>query len=69
MMEKFNRVISPVGIVVLSPDQQDRLDEEAFYWNIAFREISHGLGVKETINGKGSVNDALGNKALTWENS
>ena len=41
MMEKFNRVVSPVGIVVLSPDQQDRLDEEAFYWNIAFREISH----------------------------
>ena len=69
MMEKFNRVISPVGIVVLSPDQQDRLDEEAFYWNIAFREISHGLGVKETINGKGSVNDALGNKALTWEDA
>lgn len=69
MMEKFNRVVNPVGIVVLTPDQQDHLDEEAFYWNIAFREISHGLGVKETINGKGLVYEALGNKALTWEDA
>ena len=69
MMEKFNRVVNPVGIVVLTPDQQDHLDEEAFYWNIAFREISHGLGVKETINGKGFVYEALGNKALTWEDA
>ena len=28
MMEKFNRVVNPVGIVVLTPDQQDHLDEE-----------------------------------------
>ncbi len=69
MMEKFNRVVNPVGIVVLTPDQQDHLDAEAFYWNIAFREISHGLGVKETINGKGTVNEALGNRALTWEDA
>ena len=26
MMEKFNRLVNPVGIVVLSPDQQDHLD-------------------------------------------
>lgn len=69
MLEKFNRVLNPVGIVVLSPDQHEHLDEEAFYWNIAFREISHGLGVKETINGKGAVTEALGNKALTWEDA
>ncbi len=69
MAEKFNRLVSPVGNVVLNQDQQAHLDEEAFYWNIAFREIAHGLGVKETVNGKGSVNEALGNKALTWEDA
>ena len=69
MSEKFNRIVNPVGIVVLTPDQQDHLSEEAFYWNIVFREISHGLGVKETVNGKGEVDEALGNKALTWEDA
>ncbi len=69
MYEKFNRLVSPVGIVVFSSDQQKYLSEEAFYWNIVFREISHGLGVKETVNGKGTVAEALGNKALTWEDA
>lgn len=69
MSEKFNRVVNEVGMVVLNSDQQAHLSEEAFYWCVAFREIAHGLGVKETINGKGSVSDALGNKALTWEDA
>ena len=69
MLEKFNRVVSPVGMVVLDADAQATLDAEAFYWNVAFREIAHGLGVKETVNGKGSVSEALGNRALTWEDA
>ena len=32
-----------------------------------FREVAHGLGVKETVNGKGSVEQALGNTAATFE--
>ena len=36
-------------------------------WIIAFREIAKGLGVKETVNGRGSVADALGNEALVVE--
>ena len=32
-----------------------------------FREIAKGLGVKETINGKGTVAAALGNEALVME--
>lgn len=66
MREKFNRLVSPTGDVVLSADQLSRLDVDAFYWNIAFREIAHGLGVKETLDGK-NVSEALGNKAPAWE--
>lgn len=67
MNEKFNHIVSPVGNLVLDTDHQSHLSSEAFYWNIAFREIAHGLGVKQTVDGKGDVNAALGNKALTWE--
>ena len=69
MMEKFNRVVSPVGHIAINVEQTGHLDAEAFYWNIAFREIAHGLGVKETVNGKGTVAEALGGKALTWEDA
>ena len=43
------------------------MDASAFYWLIVFREIAKGLGVKETVNGKGSVAEALGNEALAME--
>ncbi len=69
MDEKFNRVVVPVGRVILNSDQRYHLDADAFFWNIAFREIAHGLGVKETVNGKGSVAEALAGKALTWEDA
>jgi hypothetical protein len=32
-----------------------------------FREVAHGLGAKETVNGKGSVDEALGKVAPTME--
>jgi hypothetical protein len=65
--EKFNRTVFPVGMTLLESEHQAHLDASAFYWIIAFREIAKGLGVKETVNGKGSVADALGNEALTFE--
>lgn len=69
IVEKFNRLVSPVGMVVLSADDQATLDAESFYWNVVFREIAHALGVKQTVNGKGPVYEAMGNKNLTWEDA
>ena len=64
---KFNKILRPAGRLLIEKEQQPQLHENAFFWNIAFREVAHGLGVKETVNGKGSVSDALGNEALTLE--
>jgi len=65
--EKFNRTVFPAGMLLLEADDQAHVDASAFYWCIVFREIAQSLGVKETVNGKGSVADALGNEALTIE--
>ncbi|MBR4740965.1 MAG: hypothetical protein IK074_07380 [Bacteroidales bacterium] len=65
--EKYNRTVFPAGMLLLEADDQAHLDASAFYWNIVFREVAQSLGVKETVNGKGSVADALGNEALTLE--
>lgn len=67
LMEKYNRIIVPTGQVLFDKEAASHLDPEAFYWNVAFREVAHGLGVKQTVNGLGSVSDALGSSALTWE--
>ncbi len=64
---KFNKILRPVGRLLIEKEQQTGLDEDAFFWNIAFREVAHGLGVKETVNGKGTLTEALGNDALTLE--
>ena len=65
--EKFNRTVFPVGMQLLEGEHQAHLDASAFYWDIVFREVAKGLGVKETVNGKGTVSQALGNEALLWE--
>ena len=67
IQEKFNRTVFPVGMTLLEESSQAHLDASAFYWGIVFREIAKGLGVKETVNGKGTVSEALGNEALAVE--
>ena len=67
MNEKFNRIVFPIGKLLIDGEQAAHLSDDAFFWNIAFREVAHGLGVKETVNGKGSVADALGSEALPFE--
>ena len=65
--EKFNRTVHPVGSALLEDVYQPHVDASAFYWLIVFREIAKGLGVKETVNGKGTVAEALGSEALALE--
>ncbi len=65
--EKFNRTVFPVGMQLFEGEDRSHLDANAFWWEIVFREVAQGLGVKETINGKGPVSKALGNEALTFE--
>ena len=64
---KYNHIVGPSGRVLLMADDAEHLSSDAFYWNTAFREVAHGLGVKETVGGKGSVEEALGCLAPTLE--
>lgn len=64
---KYNHIVNPCGEILLESNDADHLNADAFFWNIVFREVAHGLGVKETVNGKGSVEEALGTSAATFE--
>ena len=67
MMAKFNKIMMPIGEVLMTPDQLQYLSADAFFWNVTFHEVAHGLGVKQTVNGKGSVDAAMGSEKTTWE--
>ena len=67
MKAKFNKILLPIGELIIEKEQQKHLKFDAFFWNVTFHEVTHGLGVKETINGKGSVDDAMKDEKTSWE--
>ena len=67
MMAKFDKIMAPIGDVLMTPEQLEYLSADAFFWNVTFHEVAHGLGVKQTVNGKGTVDAAMGSEKTTWE--
>ena len=67
MMAKFDKILAPIGEVLVVEEQQKYLTADAFFWNVTFHEVAHGLGVKQTVNGKGTVDAAMGSEKTTWE--
>ena len=67
MMAKFDKIMMPIGEVLMNPDQLQHLSADAFFWNVTFHEVAHGLGVKQTVNGKGTVDQAMGDQKTSWE--
>ncbi len=67
MRAKFDRILVPLADMLIAPDQRKHISFEAFFGNTMFHEVAHGLGIKNTINGKGTVREALGAEASALE--
>jgi len=67
MQAKFDKIMKPIGEIVIEPSEQANIKFDAFFWNVTFHEVAHGLGVKQTINGKGSVDEAMQTENSSWE--
>jgi len=67
MQAKFDKILLPIGQLMIVPEQQAYLKFDALFWNVTFHEVAHGLGIKKTINGKGSVDDAMKTEKTSWE--
>lgn len=59
MRAKFDHILVPISKLVINPEQQKHVTFDAFFENTMFHEVGHGLGIKNTINGKGGVREAL----------
>lgn len=59
MRAKFDKIMMPIADELIDKDQQKHISFDAFFANVMFHEVAHGLGIKSTISGKGYVREAL----------
>lgn len=59
MRAKFDAILLPMADQLVAFDQLKHVTFDAFFQNVMFHEVAHGLGIKKTVNGKGTVREAL----------
>jgi hypothetical protein len=59
MRAKFDKILVPIADQLIAEDQRDYINFDAFFANVMFHEVAHGLGIKNTIANKGTVREAL----------
>jgi len=64
---KFDHILLPIAKVLIAEDQQKNLTFDAFFEDTMFHEVAHGLGIKNTLDHKGTVNQALKEYASSFE--
>ena len=67
MKAKFDKILIPIGDALIDESQRNHITFDAFFSNTMFHEVAHGLGIKNTINGKGTVRTALKEHASALE--
>jgi hypothetical protein len=59
MQAKFENIMLPISNLLIAPEQRKYVKFDPFFENVTFHEVAHGLGIKNTIDGKSTVRDAL----------
>ncbi len=59
MRAKYEMILNPIADVLVDDSQRHHVSFDAFFANTMFHEVAHGLGVKNTITGQGTVREAL----------
>lgn len=59
MRAKFDKILTPIADLLIARDQRPRIGFDAFFANVMFHEVAHGLGIKRTLDGKLTVREAL----------
>ena len=59
METKFEKILMPISEQLIDESQLKHVKSKAFFENVMFYEIGSALGIKNTINNKGTVREAL----------
>ena len=67
MEAKYLEILEPIADVLIDESQRRHITFDAFFANTMFHEVAHGLGIKNTINDKGTVQAAMLDLASSME--
>jgi hypothetical protein len=67
MRAKFDQILLPISGELIAQDQRQFITFDAFFANIMFHEVAHGLGIKNTLDGTGTVRQALKDHSAALE--
>ena len=67
MQAKFEKIMVPIAGELIADDQRAHVTFDAFFGNTMFHEVAHGLGIKNTLDGKSTVRQALEEHASALE--
>ena len=67
MQAKFDKILVPIANELIDSSQRQYINFDAFFATTMFHEVAHGLGIKNTINGKGTVRESLKENASALE--
>ncbi|RUO20423.1 Zn-dependent hydrolase [Aliidiomarina iranensis] len=59
MQAKFDKILVPIADLLIVPEQRQHITFDAFFANTMFHEVAHGLGIKNLVDGEGTVRAAL----------
>lgn len=59
MKAKFDKILLPIANILIAPEQQKHIKFEAFFENVLFHEVAHGLGIKNVVDKNITVRQAL----------
>ena len=67
MQAKFDKILVPIAGELIAEDQEQHINFDAFFSNVMFHEVAHGLGIKNLVGRKGTVREALKEQAGALE--
>lgn len=67
MKAKFDAIVVPIAKQVINENQMNLINFDAFFSNVMFHEVAHGLGIKNSITGNGPIRQALQGEYSAFE--
>jgi hypothetical protein len=67
MRAKFDEILVPIADLLIAEEQREHVTFDAFFSNVMFHEVAHGLGIKNTVSGRGTVRESMKEQASALE--
>lgn len=67
MRAKFDEILTPIAGMLMAQGQKELVTFDAFFENTMFHEVAHGLGIKNLLDGSGTVREAMRDQASSLE--